>query len=410
MPEDVERARHARCRISRRPPRPGGRAAPDRFSPAGREPLESSRARGRGGGGHLVPRRGRGHDGRVPLAPAARVHADGGARRGLRPRVSHQVQREGGVHRRDPAGAGAHALPAAARDRAAARGGGLHPRRPAGLPRGEKAPRTRPARARQLLVRGGAGTGDRDRQPRRARGVRLVHLHGRPRRPVRVRPPRNHTAAVVRARRLAAVTASGRGLDIRRRRPALTPRLPHRACGSGRALPRPARPSGAGALRDLRQGARGSPGKRAPAQRRLPRDNHGPRRPARVRRRVHRPAQPRRGGPYRRRGGRARPQPPPQAHRRMRGPAPRHRQDRRAEGDHQQARDRSPTTSGRSSRSTPSRVSEYSTASAGSSRRSGGWCAPRTSAGTAAAIPTAWPARRSRSSRGSCLAATRSTP
>ena len=92
-----------------------------------------------------------------------------------------------------------------------------------------------------------------------------------------------------------------------------------------------------------------------------------------------------------------------------RGRAARHRQGRRPRRDPAQAR---PARRGRLE---PSSASTRSSASASSARprRCGPWgasCAPATSAGTAAATPTAWPARTSRSARASCSPATPGTP
>ena len=159
----------------------------------------------------------------------------------------------------------------------------------------------------------------------------------------------------------------------------------------------------------LRERARGADPAQPRARPRVPRHRAAAARPARGRRRVHRPPHrgrrrasragrrgdaARRGHAARDRDGRA---------------AARHRQDRGARRDHQQARParrrrvgdhEDPHDRGRAD--APAGRRPALAASASSS-------APRTSAGTAAATPTAWPARRSRSPPASSRPATPST-
>ena len=140
----------------------------------------------------------------------------------------------------------------------------------------------------------------------------------------------------------------------------------------------------------------------------VPLDRRGARERARGERRVHvlaRALDHRHGAP-RRRGARARRRVAEAA--RAGRALPRHRQDRRP-GEHPlEARPARRARSARSSSCTPSSASASSRRSTGSptcARSS----APATSAGTAAAIPTGAPARRSRSRRGSSSSATPST-
>ena len=106
------------------------------------------------------------------------------------------------------------------------------------------------------------------------------------------------------------------------------------------------------------------------AQQRLPRHRARARRRHRGRRRLHRRAlqERRRARARGRRGARHRPRAAAQP--RVRRAAARRRQGRHPEGDHQQARQARPPTSGRSSRPTRSRVRRCSTASAASCARS----------------------------------------
>ena len=132
-------------------------------------------------------------------------------------------------------------------------------------------------------------------------------------------------------------------------------------------------------------------------------------RPARGGRRVHRPPHGGRRRPHglRRRADGPRRGPAPLG--RARGAAPRHRQDRRARRDHQQARPAQ--RRGVGDHEDPHRRgrAEARPRSAACSPTSASSCAPRTSAGTAAATRTAWRARRSRSRPASSPPATPST-
>ena len=107
-------------------------------------------------------------------------------------------------------------------------------------------------------------------------------------------------------------------------------------------------------------------------------------------------------------GAAARPAGREPAHAALRRDLPRHRQDRRARGDPQQAR---PAHRGRAQRRSSATRSSASASSrpSRSSRTCSRWCATSTSAGTAGATPTGSRARASRSARGSSSPATPST-
>ena len=117
-------------------------------------------------------------------------------------------------------------------------------------------------------------------------------------------------------------------------------------------------------------------------------------------------AQPQRGRAVAGGGRHDRSRRPAAPRRRVRRAAARRRQARRAEGHHQQARPAHPVGAGADRDPHADRRGDPGQGRRARSATSGGSSARVTSAGTAAATPTAWPARRSRWWPGSCAPAT----
>ena len=171
-----------------------------------------------------------------------------------------------------------------------------------------------------------------------------------------------------------------------------------------------ARRAAARAAGDVRQRAPGTAGQPAGAQRHLPRHRAAARRRHLRRRRLHRRALQGVVGLALAVGDAARPGRRAPAQPRVRRAAARCRQDRDPQGDHQQARQARPRTSGRSSRPTPSRASGCSTGSAGFMRDVGRIVRAHHERWDGGGYPDGWPGRRSRSRRGSSPAVTPGAP